>query len=66
MLAVIRGWGDAAKEPEWFTTAPSGAIPIALKRADMTLDDVDFYEINEAFSVVALANRDILNIDEKS
>ena len=66
VLAVIRGWGDAAKQPEWFTTAPSDAIPIALERAGLTMDDVDYFEINEAFSVVALANRDILRIDPSS
>ena len=63
VLAVIRSWGDAAKEPEWFTTAPSDAIPIALERAQITMQDVDYFEINEAFSVVALANKDILGID---
>jgi acetyl-CoA C-acetyltransferase len=63
VIAVVSGWGDAAKEPTWFTTAPSEAIPIALTRAGVTIKDVDYFEINEAFSVVALANKDILKID---
>ena len=63
VIAVVSGWSDAAKEPTWFTTAPSDAIPIALTRAGVTTKDVDYFEINEAFSVVALANKDILKID---
>jgi acetyl-CoA C-acetyltransferase len=55
-LAKIRGFADAAREPLWFTTAPSLAIPKALKNAGISKSDVDFYEINEAFSAVALAN----------
>lgn len=62
-LAVIKGFADAAQAPEWFTTAPAKAIPVALKRANMTMEQVDIYEINEAFSVVALANNKLLNID---
>jgi len=62
-LAKILGWGDAAQEPERFTTAPSLAIPKALKHAGLTPADVDYYEINEAFSVVALANMKILGLD---
>ncbi|CAK7242100.1 MAG: erg10, acetyl-CoA C-acetyltransferase [Sporothrix thermara] len=61
-LAVIRGWGDAAHEPERFTTAPALAIPKALAHAGLSADDVDYYEINEAFSVVALANMKLLNL----
>ncbi|EMR67906.1 erg10, acetyl-CoA C-acetyltransferase [Eutypa lata] len=61
-LAKIRGWGDAAREPERFTTAPALAIPKAIKHAGITPADVDFYEINEAFSVVALANMKLLNL----
>ncbi|KAI1434111.1 acetyl-CoA acetyltransferase [Xylaria sp. CBS 124048] len=61
-IAKILGWGDAAREPERFTTAPSLAIPKALKHAGITDKDVDFYEINEAFSVVALANMKLLGI----
>lgn len=62
-LAKIRGWGDAAQEPERFTTAPALAIPKAIAHAGLTAADVDYYEINEAFSVVALANAKILGLD---
>ncbi|KAJ3029684.1 UNVERIFIED_CONTAM: erg10, acetyl-CoA C-acetyltransferase [Siphonaria sp. JEL0065] len=62
-LALIRSTADAAHEPEWFTTAPAKAVPIALKKAGVTLDQVDAFELNEAFSVVALANAKILNLD---
>jgi len=62
-LAKIRGWADAAQEPEKFTTAPALAIPKALAHAGLSADDVDFYEINEAFSVVALANIKLLGLD---
>jgi acetyl-CoA C-acetyltransferase len=63
-IAKILGWGDAAREPERFTTAPALAIPKALKHAGITDKDVDFYEINEAFSVVALANMKLLGLSE--
>lgn len=62
-IAKILGWGDAEREPERFTVAPSLAIPKAIKHAGLTDKDVDFYEINEAFSVVALANMKILSLD---
>lgn len=62
-LAKILSHGSAAKAPEWFTTAPADAIPIALKKANLSKDDIDLFEINEAFSVVALANNDILELD---
>ena len=61
-IAKIRGFADAAQEPIWFTTAPSLAIPKAMKNAGITKEDVDFYEINEAFSAVAIANMRELNI----
>lgn len=61
-LAKIRGYGDAQQEPEWFTTAPAQAIPQALAHAGVSADQVDFYEINEAFSVVALANNKLLGL----
>lgn len=61
-IAKILGWGDAAREPERFTTAPALAIPKAIKHAGLTEKDIDFYEINEAFSVVALANMKLLNL----
>ena len=63
-LAKIRGWGDAAREPSKFTIAPALAIPKALKHAGVTQDEVDAFEINEAFSVVALANMKLLGLSE--
>ena len=62
-LARILGYADAEGAPVQFTTAPSSAVPIAVERAGMTLQDVEYHEINEAFSVVALANMMILNLD---
>ncbi|MCE7053779.1 acetyl-CoA C-acyltransferase [Algoriphagus sp. AGSA1] len=62
-LAKIRGFADAATDPLWFTTAPALAIPKALQHAGLKAEDVDFYEINEAFSAVALANQRELNLD---
>ncbi|KAM3440586.1 hypothetical protein MY4824_002034 [Beauveria thailandica] len=61
-IAKILGWGDAEREPERFTVAPALAIPKAIKHAGLTDKDVDYYEINEAFSVVALANLKQLNL----
>lgn len=62
-LARIRSHGSAAKAPEWFTTAPADAIPIALSRAGVDKKDIGLWEINEAFSVVSLANNRILELD---
>ena len=62
-LARIVSQGSAAKAPEWFTTAPADAIPIALQRAGLSKEDIDLWEINEAFSVVALANNQILELN---
>ena len=62
-IAKIRGFADASQEPIWFTTSPSLAIPKAMKQAGIDASSVDFYEINEAFSVVALANNQNLNLD---
>ena len=62
-LARIRGYADAAQKPEWFTTAPAKALPRAIEKSGLTASDVDFYEINEAFSVVALANNKKLKLD---
>jgi len=64
-LAKIIGYGDAAQAPEWFTTTPSKAIPVALERAGLTVDQVESFEINEAFAVVGIANCQILNIPEE-
>jgi acetyl-CoA C-acetyltransferase len=62
-LAKIVSYADAEQAPEWFTTAPSKAIPKALAKAGKSLNDVDFFEINEAFSVVSLANSKELKLD---
>jgi len=62
-IAKIRGFADAAQDPMWFTTAPSLAIPKAMKMAGVEKSDVDYYEINEAFSAVAIANNMKLGID---
>lgn len=62
-LAKIVSYADAAHEPEWFTTAPSKAVPIALQKAGLQVSDIDFFEFNEAFSVVGLANNKILGLD---
>lgn len=62
-LAKILGWGDAAHKPEHFTTAPALAIPKAIQHAGLKPEDIDYYEINEAFSVVALANVKLLGLD---
>jgi acetyl-CoA C-acetyltransferase len=61
-LAKIIGFTDAAQAPEWFTTAPSLAIPKALKQAGLTLDEIDYFEINEAYAAVALANQQLLKL----
>ena len=62
-LAKIISYADAAHEPENFTTAPSKALPVALKKANMELSQIDFFEFNEAFAVVGLANNKILGLD---
>jgi len=62
ILATIRGFADAAQAPEWFTTAPAQAVHKALDRAGVAISEVDFFEINEAFSVVDLANQRLLGI----
>jgi len=65
-LATIKSYADAAHEPEWFTTAPSKALPKALAKAGISLDDVDFFELNEAFAVVGLANMKILGLNDSN
>lgn len=62
-LAKISGYADAAQEPKWFTTTPAKALPKALTKAGISLNDVDYFEFNEAFSVVGLANIKILGLD---
>jgi len=64
-LATIKGYADAALEPEWFTIAPAKAIPKALAKADTNIDSIDYFEFNEAFSVVGLANTKLLGLDPK-
>lgn len=65
-IAYIKGYADAAQEPKWFTTSPAKALPKALDKAGITIDEVDYFEFNEAFSVVGLANAKILGLsDEK-
>lgn len=63
-LATIVSYADAAQEPEWFTTAPAKALPKALGKANLSMEQVDYFEVNEAFSVVALANMKLLNMPE--
>jgi acetyl-CoA C-acetyltransferase len=62
-LAYIKSYADAAQEPKWFTTAPAKALPKALNKAGLTIADVDYFEFNEAFAVVGLANAKILGLD---
>lgn len=62
-LAKIVSYADAAHEPEWFTTAPAKAVPVALTKAGLKAGDVDYWELNEAFSVVGLANMKLLGLD---
>jgi len=62
-IARVVAYADAQQAPEWFTTAPSKAIPLALHRAGLNGDDIDYYEINEAFSVVSIANNQNLKLD---
>jgi acetyl-CoA C-acetyltransferase len=63
-LARIRGFADASQAPEWFTTTPAQAMPKAIAKAGLSVADIDYFEINEAFSVVALANNAELGLDE--
>lgn len=65
-LAKVCAAADAAQAPEWFTTAPSLAIPKALKKAEMSVSDIDLWELNEAFSVVGIANNQALGLDPSS
>ena len=66
VLATIKSYADAAHEPEWFTTAPAKALPKALNKAGIKIEDVDFFEFNEAFSVVGLANMKILGLNDSN
>jgi acetyl-CoA C-acetyltransferase len=62
-LAYIKSYADAAQEPKWFTTSPAKALPKALEKVGMKISDVDYFEFNEAFAVVGLANSKILGLD---
>jgi acetyl-CoA C-acetyltransferase len=62
-IAKVVSYADAEQAPEWFTTAPSKAIPLAVEKAGLKISDIDFFEINEAFSVVSCANNKLLNLD---
>jgi acetyl-CoA C-acetyltransferase len=64
IVATIKGFADAAHEPEWFTTAPAKALPKALDKAGISIKDVDYFEFNEAFSVVGLANMKLLGLED--
>ena len=61
-LAIIKGFADAEQAPEWFTTTPSKAVPKAVEKAGLKMDDIQFYELNEAFSVVGIANCQIMKL----
>lgn len=65
-IVTILSYADAAQEPKWFTTAPAKALPIALDKAGISQDDVDYFEFNEAFAVVGLANMKILGLNDKN
>lgn len=65
-LAKIRGFADAAQAPEWFTTAPAKALPLAIAKAGIQIEDIDFFEFNEAFAVVGLANMKLLGLSDKN
>lgn len=65
-LATIKSFADAAQEPKWFTTSPAKALPKAIEKAGITQNDIDFFEFNEAFSVVGLANMKILGLSDEN
>ncbi|WP_018622243.1 thiolase family protein [Spirosoma luteum] len=64
-LVRILAYADAEQEPQWFTTAPTKAVPLAIERAGLTIDDIDFFEVNEAFAVVPLAFSKVLNVPQE-
>jgi acetyl-CoA C-acetyltransferase len=66
VIATIKSYADAAQEPKWFTTAPAKALPKALAKANIDIKDVDYFEFNEAFSVVGLANMKILGLNDSN
>ncbi len=64
-IATVLSYADAAHEPNWFTTAPAKALPKAINKINLTIDQIDFFELNEAFSIVGLANIKLLNLSDK-
>jgi len=62
-LAKVLGYGDASQEPQWFTTSPAKAVPVALGKAGLKKEDIDYWEFNEAFSVVGIVNTQLLELD---
>ncbi len=62
-IAILRGYADAAHAPEWFTTAPSLAVPLAISKAGLTVDDINYFELNEAFSTVGIINIQKMKLD---
>ncbi len=66
LLATIKSYADAAQEPKWFTTAPAKALPKALAKANISINDVDYFEFNEAFAVVGLANMKLLGLNDSN
>jgi acetyl-CoA C-acetyltransferase len=62
-IAIIKSFADAEQDPKWFTTSPSLALPKALQKANLTINEIDFFEFNEAFSVVGIVNTEILKIE---
>ena len=64
-LVRILSYADAAGAPEWFTTAPSKALPLAVRKANLSIEDIDYFELNEAFSVVGLVNIQLLGISSE-
>ena len=62
-IAILRGYADAAHAPEWFTTAPSLAVPLAVSKAGLTLGEINYFELNEAFSTVGIVNMQKMKLD---
>jgi len=62
-IAKIVSYADAAQKPEWFTTTPAKAVPIAIEKAGLKMDEIDYFELNEAFSVVGIVNTQMMKLD---
>ena len=65
-IATVKSYADAAQEPKWFTTAPAKALPKAIAKAGISIDDIDYFEFNEAFAVVGLANMKLLKLNDSN